>query len=596
MGYQTFHDALDENQAEREGIDSTQPLGRVHNLYKTGDADAPSVIKDGNGEVVLGLCRDCGKGEIELNGPCVETTEAALPKRVRHLKTGGTYRVLGTGRMQTSAWFSSESGAGMRSADMQEVVIYESEANGSRWARPYSEFMDGRFEALPFEPDLPLTDQIEKDVQEQLSFEAIRSQPSGHELRIGYIQKTAARIARKAALAVAAERGTGTEIKPGEPTAQDQVRINFSGAKGSGKTLLSDRVMRFLSNRGLKVSRHMSSDRRRGMTDDQMRDEIMVENPVETLLKPLPDDRPDHDMILVDDQWYIPVTGRMLAAFYRPEVALTEEQCFMIEAAEQIADIETIDDDARTYVVTREQIVKLMTTVRDKTREYERHPIDDLKGYIESAVIAKSVNHRPAGKPDNWIRPSDAIQIAHEAATLAVRERIEPFKLNEFIDDEMATLNARFAGLPHWQEQKFIEQEVAELCREVALRVIFDKETLLDTLAQDCHAASASAGWWTDLKTGEDLRGKRNKGELMMLMVSEIAEAMEGARKDLASDKLPGFSSEEEELADLFIRLGDYAGAHKLRLGAAVIAKMRYNQNREDHKIENRRKAGGKAW
>lgn len=41
-----------------------------HDLYKTGDADAPSVIKDSNGEVVLGLCRRCGKGECELSGPC----------------------------------------------------------------------------------------------------------------------------------------------------------------------------------------------------------------------------------------------------------------------------------------------------------------------------------------------------------------------------------------------------------------------------------------------------------------------------------------------------------------------------------------------
>ena len=37
-----------------------------HVLYKTGDKDAPDVIKDANGEVVLGLCRYCNKGEIEL--------------------------------------------------------------------------------------------------------------------------------------------------------------------------------------------------------------------------------------------------------------------------------------------------------------------------------------------------------------------------------------------------------------------------------------------------------------------------------------------------------------------------------------------------
>lgn len=38
-----------------------------HQLYVTGDRDAPEVICDRNGEVVLGLCKVCGLGEIELD-------------------------------------------------------------------------------------------------------------------------------------------------------------------------------------------------------------------------------------------------------------------------------------------------------------------------------------------------------------------------------------------------------------------------------------------------------------------------------------------------------------------------------------------------
>lgn len=45
-------------------------LAGDHDLFKTGDADAPDCIKDRNGEVVLGLCRVCGKGEVELPAPC----------------------------------------------------------------------------------------------------------------------------------------------------------------------------------------------------------------------------------------------------------------------------------------------------------------------------------------------------------------------------------------------------------------------------------------------------------------------------------------------------------------------------------------------
>jgi hypothetical protein len=41
-----------------------------HDLYKTGDHDAPDAIKDRNGEVALGQCRRCGAAEVDLSGPC----------------------------------------------------------------------------------------------------------------------------------------------------------------------------------------------------------------------------------------------------------------------------------------------------------------------------------------------------------------------------------------------------------------------------------------------------------------------------------------------------------------------------------------------
>lgn len=41
-----------------------------HDCYETGDPGAPDAILDSNGEVVLGLCRRCGRAESELNEPC----------------------------------------------------------------------------------------------------------------------------------------------------------------------------------------------------------------------------------------------------------------------------------------------------------------------------------------------------------------------------------------------------------------------------------------------------------------------------------------------------------------------------------------------
>jgi len=37
-----------------------------HKLYTTKDKDAPEAIKDRNGEVVLSMCKICGKAEAEL--------------------------------------------------------------------------------------------------------------------------------------------------------------------------------------------------------------------------------------------------------------------------------------------------------------------------------------------------------------------------------------------------------------------------------------------------------------------------------------------------------------------------------------------------
>jgi len=42
-----------------------------HDLYETSDPDRPDVICDRNGEVVLGLCKRCGRAEIELSEPCM---------------------------------------------------------------------------------------------------------------------------------------------------------------------------------------------------------------------------------------------------------------------------------------------------------------------------------------------------------------------------------------------------------------------------------------------------------------------------------------------------------------------------------------------
>lgn len=64
----------------------------------------------------------------------------------------------------------------------------------------------------------------------------------------------------------------------------------------------------------------------------------------------------------------------------------------------------------------------------------------------------------------------------------------------------------------------------------------------------------------------------------------EVNEAWESFRKnihDAPSEKLPMYTNLEEELADIIIRVADLAGARKLNLASAVVAKMKYNEGRE---------------
>ena len=89
---------------------------------------------------------------------------------------------------------------------------------------------------------------------------------------------------------------------------------------------------------------------------------------------------------------------------------------------------------------------------------------------------------------------------------------------------------------------------------------------------------------------------KRNKGELLALIHSEISEALEGERKDLMDDKLPHRKMAEVELVDAIICILDYAAGFSYDLQGAFDEKMAYNAKREDHKHEARKIAGGKQF
>ena len=89
-------------------------------------------------------------------------------------------------------------------------------------------------------------------------------------------------------------------------------------------------------------------------------------------------------------------------------------------------------------------------------------------------------------------------------------------------------------------------------------------------------------------------RTKRDPGMAMALVHSEVSEAVEALRNgpDKPSDHIPEFTALEEELADVIIRVLDFAeeydsetpgeGFGGLRIAEAIFAKVAFNAKREN--------------
>lgn len=91
----------------------------------------------------------------------------------------------------------------------------------------------------------------------------------------------------------------------------------------------------------------------------------------------------------------------------------------------------------------------------------------------------------------------------------------------------------------------------------------------INQLVRLSHDYAKNKGFWNDQNT-EDKRVIATK---LMLIVTEVAEAMEAIRKE-------GFGNLGEELADVVIRVADLSGALGIDLGGEIETKALRNSIR----------------
>jgi NTP pyrophosphatase (non-canonical NTP hydrolase) len=78
---------------------------------------------------------------------------------------------------------------------------------------------------------------------------------------------------------------------------------------------------------------------------------------------------------------------------------------------------------------------------------------------------------------------------------------------------------------------------------------------------KEVHENAVAHGWW------EGGTENRNVGEIIALIHSEISEGFEAALAgNPQSEKIPEFTAEEEELADVIIRICDFSGAMEMEI------------------------------
>ena len=123
-----------------------------------------------------------------------------------------------------------------------------------------------------------------------------------------------------------------------------------------------------------------------------------------------------------------------------------------------------------------------------------------------------------------------------------------------------------------------------------------------NALSEKCFANAKSKGFYDTLGRIQDiLEGAAAEGYISLeesaklnrelltiwrlsriaLIMSELGEAVEAVRKPTLTGHIEGLSLFDEEMADVIIRMGDFAGSEGTDMNRAITLKMEFNSKRE---------------
>lgn len=130
--------------------------------------------------------------------------------------------------------------------------------------------------------------------------------------------------------------------------------------------------------------------------------------------------------------------------------------------------------------------------------------------------------------------------------------------------------HADHGGTPHDDNEADIRQRQAEQC-------IADFAEAADFIFSGLNDLKNGCGMWFS-----DIQGfnTANFPTDCMLVVTELAEAVEADRRDAMDDHCPELTGRAAELADVLVRVFHMARKYDINIGEAFVTKMKYNFTR----------------